>query len=326
MRTLRRPPVVPPTLRPGGKGAKQAGRHVEAYGKDKAAQLTFAEHWNEADVRGALFAFHGRVCAYCQALLPHNDPGDVEHFRPKSSYWWLAYTFGNYLLGCSLCNRVCKRERFPLPEGVAACTYEERGTLGAETCLLLHPEHDPVEEWLETDWENELCPIRTTPAVGVGTAVVRRCEETIAFFRLNLDIRLIKERFETVNRALVALRSALAGDAEAVREVKSLASRYQPNGLAVRRMLGELAPALLPSWAEDFDLWISELLLDLDRVEKVLLLAPKNKSVQRFRVETLWALGVAWQHPAPPVVSQEVEARLRAAGCLAEISALIAGL
>ncbi len=127
-------------------------------------------------------------------------------------------------------------------------------------------------------------------------------------------------------RTLVALRSALAGDAEAVHEVKSLASRYQPHGLAVRHMLGELAPALLPSWAEDFDLWISELLLDLDRVEKVLLLAPKNKSVRRFRVETLWALGVAWRHPAPPVVSQEVEARLLAAGCLPEISALIAGL
>ncbi len=326
MRTLRRPPVVPPTLQAKGKGGRQASRQAVAYAEGKVAKFTFTEHWNEPDVRGALFAFHGRVCAYCQALLPHNDPGDVEHFRPKSSYWWLAYSFGNYFLGCSLCNRVCKRERFPLPEGVVACAYEERETLAAEPCLLLHPEHDPVEDWLETDWEHELCRIRATPAVGAGTPEARRCEESIQFFRLNLDIRLMTERFETVNRALKALQPALDGDTEKINEVKTLASRYRPHGLAVRRMLAELAPALLPTMAEDFDLWIGELLVDLARAEKVLLDMPKGEPVRKFRAEVLWALGVAWKHPPPPVLSQDVETRLLAAGCLPSISAMIESL
>ena len=326
MRALRRPPIVPPTLQPKGKGGRQAGRHVVAYGKNKAAKLTFTEHWNEPDVRGALFAFHGRVCAYCQTLLPHNDPGDVEHFRPKSSYWWIAYTFGNYFLGCALCNRVCKRERFPLPEGVASCTYEGRGTLDAEPRLLLDPEHDPVEEWVETDWEHELCRVRPTSQVTADTPEALRCEESIKFFRLNLDIRLITGRIETVNRALKAVPEALDGDVEKIREVKSLASRYRPHGLSVRLMLAELAPTLLPSVAEDFDLWIGELLSDLARAEKVLLESPDSEPVRKFRAEVLWALGVAWQHPPLPVVPQDVEARLLAAGCLGDVSAIIVKL
>ena len=63
------------------------------------------------------------IGAHAQALCLrcHNDRGDVEHFRPKSAvlddplhggYWWLAYDFQNYLLSCSLCNRVRKKTRF----------------------------------------------------------------------------------------------------------------------------------------------------------------------------------------------------------------------
>ena len=49
---------------------------------------------------GALYAMQGRVCAYCEQKLPESDRGDVEHFRPKSLYRWLAYAFENYLLSC----------------------------------------------------------------------------------------------------------------------------------------------------------------------------------------------------------------------------------
>jgi hypothetical protein len=39
-------------------------------------------------------------CAYCEANLQVVAFGDVEHYRPKSIYWWLAYTYDNYVYAC----------------------------------------------------------------------------------------------------------------------------------------------------------------------------------------------------------------------------------
>lgn len=52
-------------------------------------------------------------CAYCEAPVSAVAHGDVEHFRPKSEYWWLAYTYDNYLFSCQICNQSHKRDNFP---------------------------------------------------------------------------------------------------------------------------------------------------------------------------------------------------------------------
>jgi hypothetical protein len=70
--------------------------------------------------------FHGK-CAYCETVISSNQPGDVEHYRPKGrirdadgkilrvrlndadsehpGYWWLAYDWCNLLPSCIDCNR-----------------------------------------------------------------------------------------------------------------------------------------------------------------------------------------------------------------------------
>ncbi len=53
-------------------------------------------------------------CAYCEAPLKAVAYGDVEHYRPKSIYWWLAYNYENYLASCTLCNQAFKKDYFPL--------------------------------------------------------------------------------------------------------------------------------------------------------------------------------------------------------------------
>jgi hypothetical protein len=53
-------------------------------------------------------------CAYCEAPLKVVAYGDVEHYRPKSVYWWLAYNYENYLASCTLCNQAFKKDHFPL--------------------------------------------------------------------------------------------------------------------------------------------------------------------------------------------------------------------
>ncbi len=56
---------------------------------------------------------HGK-CAYCEADTAVVAHGDVEHFRPKSVYWWLAYCYDNYTFSCQICNQTFKGSLFPL--------------------------------------------------------------------------------------------------------------------------------------------------------------------------------------------------------------------
>ena len=56
----------------------------------------------------------GGKCAYCESPTDTVAHGDVEHFRPKSKYWWLAYCYDNYLYSCQICNEVHKGDEFPI--------------------------------------------------------------------------------------------------------------------------------------------------------------------------------------------------------------------
>ncbi|MBI1786101.1 MAG: hypothetical protein HYR60_00930, partial [Acidobacteria bacterium] len=78
--------------------------------------------------------------------------GDVEHFRPKSVYWWLAYCYDNHLYACQICNQVFKKDRFPVrrkmrPPRVApgAGEAELRAVAAAMT-------PDPVNELEGMSW------------------------------------------------------------------------------------------------------------------------------------------------------------------------------
>ncbi|MCX4246101.1 HNH endonuclease family protein [Paraliomyxa miuraensis] len=53
-------------------------------------------------------------CAYCEARTDTVAHGDIEHFRPKTIYWWLAYCWDNWLFACQICNESYKRAQFPV--------------------------------------------------------------------------------------------------------------------------------------------------------------------------------------------------------------------
>src|SRR6266404_5036100 len=99
MNRIRRPNVQLPTLQPTGIGGKEATRRETLFNTGQSlgdVNTEFATYWGNADVRGALWSMHGRSCVYCDRELPEEHRGDVEPFRPKSIYWWLAYKFENY--------------------------------------------------------------------------------------------------------------------------------------------------------------------------------------------------------------------------------------
>ena len=78
--------------------------------------LTKAEfkstYWKAAKPATKADAFN--KCAYCESPTAVVAHGDIEHFRPKSIYWWLAYTYHNYCFCCQICNQSYKGDNFPV--------------------------------------------------------------------------------------------------------------------------------------------------------------------------------------------------------------------
>ncbi len=270
------------------------------------------DFWNNPDVRGALYAMHGRACAYCQQYLPENDRGDVEHFRPQSIYRWLAYAFDNYLLSCSTCNRLHKKDDFPR-RGMA-CAYVDRGRLDQEERLLLDPTTDPTETWVDYDLSDDLCPV--IPASALPADALTQVETTIALFKLNTRSRLVGARLDAIDRVEELLRGLDSGEERNAFILKRLASRYSPHAVIVRRILARIRPTLLPTSKEELALLITELCSDLDLMDRTRPSAidrVRSRTWDRMRREILYALAVIWHAPLGSNPA-EVEILLNAAG------------
>ncbi len=92
-------------------------------------------------VRSVLHQRQHSKCCYCEQIqVPlHND---VEHYRPWSRYWWLAWNWDNLLFACRACNQVGgKLDSFPLSSGSAPLAFGEQPP-GAEIPELLDPATD----------------------------------------------------------------------------------------------------------------------------------------------------------------------------------------
>ncbi len=99
-------------------------------------------------IKSDLFAMQHRKCCYCEKLQEQAKYRDVEHFRPKSRYWWLAWTWDNLLFACVDCNREYKREQFPLAPGSSPLMMMQAPP-GDERPLVIDPtapEIDPLDE------------------------------------------------------------------------------------------------------------------------------------------------------------------------------------
>lgn len=54
------------------------------------------------DVKEALTEIYKSKCAFCEQIV---EQSHVEHYRPKSTYYWLAFSWDNLLLSCPACNQ-----------------------------------------------------------------------------------------------------------------------------------------------------------------------------------------------------------------------------
>ncbi|CAN5395094.1 hypothetical protein BH10ACI1_BH10ACI1_02240 [soil metagenome] len=76
----------------------------------------------------------------------HDSPGDIEHFRPKSLYYWLAYDWKNLFLSCEECNRRYKRNNFPLLDSAERnVSHHDSRT---EKPFFIQPENEKPEKFI----------------------------------------------------------------------------------------------------------------------------------------------------------------------------------
>ena len=179
MRKIVKSPNVPATLKNAKVPTNKGEVKDTIYGAD--------------DVRKQLLKDQYDKCAFCEAriLRQYND---VEHYRPKSHYYWLGHEWENLLYSCPTCNRSYKRTEFPLDQGSVQAN-SPNDNIGLEKPLIINPAFvDPAEHIRF----NRHKAVHLTPAG----------EKTIEVFHLNdRDERpeLIKDRetlFEDYESAL----------------------------------------------------------------------------------------------------------------------------
>ncbi len=215
-----RPGVMPPPslIDPQKKRANDDNllgqyRAVQA---GQAKKITFSSRiYGSSEVKERLKLISHGKCVYCDSRNTHVDWGAVEHYRPKSVYWWLAYTWENLQFSCTRCNHK-KLDNFPL-KGTRA-TYEEPD-LSREAPLLINPLEENPEELFAYD-ETGARP-EIVPFPGSSTLTRERVMESIKYYGLNRE-DLRDER----SAALMDLDLAIAAyqDENAGSEVKRLAA------------------------------------------------------------------------------------------------------
>ena len=171
--------------------------------------------------------FRGK-CAYCESFIASDQPGDLDHYRPKAKvkdehdqlveildnqgkksphpgYYWLAYDWRNLLPCCRDCNSPSKRKtkgnlvgkgyKFPVIGSHAVCPGKEAD----EQPLLINPMVEDPSDHLEID------------STGIAIWKTKRGEVSIDIFGLNKRealVRMRKEVFEAASEAMLTLFDA----------------------------------------------------------------------------------------------------------------------
>lgn len=125
--------------RPPEPAGLRAVRKLRLTAAREARELGQRVKFEEYDVvKPQLFVMQYNKCAYCEKREEQAKYRDVDHYRPKALYWWLAWTWENLLFACIDCNREYKASQFPLVSEVERIVGE-RSAPAAEEPLVIDP-------------------------------------------------------------------------------------------------------------------------------------------------------------------------------------------
>ncbi len=220
---------------------------------------------------------HGK-CAYCEADTKVVAHGDVEHFRPKTKYWWLAYCYDNFLYSCQICNQTFKSNHFPIsgtklraPRVTANTTDTRLETLSESICPdpldqlsldafvelhrrekahLIDPyDTDPEKQliWIANHESAELS-VRIKPRVRNRAAKQQAIDE---LYGLNRE-ELLKVRYQDFEKAEVLARAldAMDADSQIAEDIREMLRSMMS---ATHRFAGMIRYFVRKEWELDLD-------------------------------------------------------------------------
>ena len=79
----------------------------------------YSDRYKLDDIRTVLIAIYKYKCAYCEQKMERYN---VEHYRPKKIYYWLAFSWDNLIMACPTCNGY-KDIHFEISEGRPRVTF-----------------------------------------------------------------------------------------------------------------------------------------------------------------------------------------------------------
>ena len=108
------------------------------------------------NVKSYLVTIYQGKCAYCESKVMHDQYGNIDHFCPKSIYYWLAYSWDNLVLCCNRCNSE-KDRKFPVAAPRVAYNNENPENLHhkgleydrREKPQFINPERENPEDFFE---------------------------------------------------------------------------------------------------------------------------------------------------------------------------------
>lgn len=168
-------------------------------------------------------------CMYCE----DSAADQIDHFRPKSFYPELVFSWMNYLYACGACN-LRKQHRFSVLSANTAAVVEivrRRGDPVVEpevgSSVLLDPRTDDPLEYLVLDL---LGTFQFTPRYPKGTYAHVRAEYTIDVLKLNDRDWLLEARLEAYGSYRARLReyASARGSPRAQELIQALMRCGQP--------------------------------------------------------------------------------------------------
>lgn len=147
---IRKPAEAPKKLAVDGKAETEKNKQLYKQFEDeyKTGERKFefkASVYGHKSVKDALKKAQHHKCCFCEKKT---ESGDVEHFRPKSGYYWLAYEWDNLFYCCPKCNRSFKRNLFSLADD-SKRAESHLDNIDDEEALLIHPAKENPEELIE---------------------------------------------------------------------------------------------------------------------------------------------------------------------------------
>lgn len=187
-------------------------------------------------------------CAYCESRIKPTAKGDLDHFRPKTEileykdqgrrkssprqkdrkrqgkistkpgYWWLAYSWSNWVLACSSCNSEWKGSQFPRK---ITQFFGESELI--EECLIINPfDCADVHNHFEFKLDGDITPLtkqgeHTVKCCGLDRwdLVGERARMIELYLGCLLDFQLAREEniLQLANSALLRVANMCDADA-----------------------------------------------------------------------------------------------------------------